>query len=40
MTVGVTERLWDVSDIVDLVDAAAPKPNRPKNYRKRVNGQD
>ena len=40
MQAGVTERLWKVDDIVDFVDAAAPKPNRPKTYIKRVNGQD
>ena len=40
MQAGVTERLWKVDDIVDLVDAAAPKPSRPLTYRKRVNGQD
>ena len=31
----VTDRVWDVADIVDMVDAAAPKPNRPNTYRKR-----
>ena len=40
MAAGVTDKLWSVEDIVDVVDAAAPKPNRPKTYRKRVNGQD
>ena len=40
MEAGVTDMLWSVDDIVDLVDAAAPKPNRPKTYRRRVNGQD
>ena len=35
MAAGVTERLWEVSDIVRLVEAAAPKPNRPKRYRRR-----
>ncbi|MDE0035481.1 MAG: IS1 family transposase [Deltaproteobacteria bacterium] len=35
MEAGVTDRLWEISDIVDLVDAAAPKPNRPATYRKR-----
>ncbi len=36
MAAGVTDRLWEVSDIVDLVAAAQPKPNRPKTYRKRI----
>ena len=35
MAAGVTDRLWDVGDIVDLVEAAAPMPNRPATYRKR-----
>ena len=35
MAAGVTDRLWDVGDIVDLVEAAAPKPNRPATYKKR-----
>ena len=37
MAAGVTDRLWDVADIVQLVEDAAPKPNRPKTYRKRQN---
>ena len=35
MAAGVTDRLWEVSDIVRLVEEAAPKPNRPKTYKKR-----
>ena len=35
MEVGVTARLREIGDIVDLVEAAAPKPNRPASYRKR-----
>lgn len=34
MEAGVTDKLWEISDIVDLVEQAAPKPNRPKTYRK------
>lgn len=34
MEAGVTDRLWEIGDIVDLVEAAAPKPNRPATYRK------
>ena len=26
MEAGVTDRLWEISDIVDLIEAAAPKP--------------
>ena len=29
MAAGVTERLWEVSDIVRTIEDAAPKPNRP-----------
>ncbi len=36
MAAGVTDRLWDIEDIVRLVDEAAPKPNRPATYRKRA----
>ena len=35
MEAGVTDRLWEISDIVQLVEDAAPKPNRPSTYRKR-----
>ena len=34
MAAGVTDRLWDIEDIVRLVDEAAPKPKRPTTYRK------
>ena len=36
MAAGVTDRLWKVGDVVDLVRAAQPKPNRPKSYAKRI----
>ena len=35
MAAGATERLWEISDIVRMVEEAAPKPNRPATYRKR-----
>ncbi len=35
MEAGVTDRLWEIADVVDLVEAATPKPNRPATYRKR-----
>ncbi len=36
MQAGVTDRLFEIGDIVDLIDAAAPPPNRPKRYKKRA----
>lgn len=36
MEAGLTDTLHDMDWLVDLVDAAAPKPNRPKTYRKRI----
>ena len=36
MAAGVTDRIWEVGDIADMVDAAAPKPNRPATYRRRI----
>lgn len=36
MEAGVTDRLWELGDIVDMVDAAAPKPKRPATYKKRA----
>ncbi|MFB9981197.1 IS1 family transposase [Mesorhizobium kowhaii] len=35
MAAGVTEKLWSVADIADMVDAAAPKAGRRGNYKKR-----
>jgi hypothetical protein len=36
MAAGLTDRLWDVADIVDLLDAAEEAPKRPATYRKRA----
>ena len=36
MEAGVTDRLWELDDIIKLIDDAAPKPNRPETYRKRI----
>ena len=36
MAAGVTDRLWDIEDIVRLVDEAAPKPGRPKTYSRQI----
>ena len=40
MEAGVSERLWKVSDIVDLVEAAAPKPGPRGPYKKRAAESD
>ncbi|MEM8820122.1 MAG: IS1 family transposase [Pseudomonadota bacterium] len=37
MAAGVSDTLRDVEWIVSLIDARAPKPNRPKTYRKKEN---
>lgn len=36
MAAGITDRIFEAGDIVDMVDAAAPKPNRPSTYQRRV----
>jgi IS1 family transposase len=36
MAAGVTDNLWSMEDVAELVEAAAPKPGRPKTYKKRV----
>lgn len=36
MAAGITDKLMSFEDIVVLIDAAAPKPGRPKTYKKRV----
>jgi hypothetical protein len=35
MAAGVTDRLWEVSDIVALLEAAEPKPGKRGPYKKR-----
>jgi len=35
MAAGVTDTLWELDDLVKMIEEAAPKPNRPKTYRKR-----
>ena len=35
MAAGVTDRLFEIADIVRIVEDAAPKPSRPATYRKR-----
>ena len=36
MAAGLTTELRDIEWIVSLIDARAPKPNRPKTYRPRI----
>jgi IS1 family transposase len=36
MAAKVSERLWSIEDIIDLVDARAELPKRPAEYRKRL----
>jgi hypothetical protein len=33
MTAGVTDRLWSIEDVANVVEAAAPKPGRPATTR-------
>ena len=35
MAAGITDHLWEVEDIVKLIDTRAPKPGRPKTYKKK-----
>lgn len=32
---GLTDRLWNMEDVAELFEAAAPKPGRPATYKKR-----
>ena len=38
MAAGVTGKLWEIGDIVALVEAADPKPGKRGPYRKQVAG--
>jgi len=36
MAAGLTDRVWDMDEIVAMMDEVAPKPGRPKTYKKRA----
>jgi hypothetical protein len=36
MAAGLTDRVWDMDEIVALMDEAATRPGRPKTYKKRA----
>ncbi len=36
MAAGVTDRLWEISDIVTLIEAAEPEPMKRGPYKKRI----
>ena len=40
MAAGVTDRLWELEDIVALIDADAPKPGKRGPYKKKANQEN
>ena len=36
MAAGVTDRLWEMADLVAIVEAAEAKPRRPASYKKKA----
>ena len=35
MAAGVTDKLWEISDIVAILEAAEPKPGKRGHYKKK-----
>jgi IS1 family transposase len=35
MEAGITDHLWSMEEIAEMIDATLPKPGRPKTYKKR-----
>ncbi len=35
MEAGLTDHVWDMEEVVATMDELAPKPGRPKTYRKK-----
>lgn len=36
MAAGLTDRVWDMSEVAELIEAAAPKPGKRGLYKKRA----
>lgn len=36
MEAGLTDHVWDMEDVVAVMDERAPKPGRPKTYKKTI----
>jgi hypothetical protein len=32
----LTDHLWTMEEIVEMMDTVAPKPGRPKTYKKKI----
>ena len=39
MSAGFTDHVWSIEEIVSMMDEIAPKPGRPKTYKKRERSQ-
>ena len=36
MAASISDTVWDMGDLVRIMDERAPKPGRPKTYKKRI----